>query len=34
MNAPVKYNSERLMTVLLAPVVSERARTSQTSTSR
>ncbi|MBU6483216.1 MAG: 50S ribosomal protein L23 [Betaproteobacteria bacterium] len=25
MNAPVKYNSERLMTVLLAPVVSEKA---------
>jgi large subunit ribosomal protein L23 len=24
MNAPVKYNSERLMTVLLAPVVSEK----------
>ena len=25
MNAPVKYNPERLMTVLLAPVVSEKA---------
>ena len=25
MNGPVKYNSERLMTVLLAPVVSEKA---------
>ena len=25
MNAPTKYNSERLMTVLLAPVVSEKA---------
>ncbi|MBS0325367.1 MAG: 50S ribosomal protein L23 [Proteobacteria bacterium] len=25
MNAAVKYNSERLMTVLLAPVVSEKA---------
>ena len=24
MNAPVKYNPERLMTVLLAPVVSEK----------
>ena len=24
MNAPVKYNNERLMTVLLAPVVSEK----------
>ena len=24
MNAPVKYNAERLMTVLLAPVVSEK----------
>jgi large subunit ribosomal protein L23 len=25
MNAPVKYNNERLMTVLLAPIVSEKA---------
>ncbi len=25
MNAPAKYNNERLMTVLLAPVISEKA---------